>query len=258
MELFCTRAGESAAFYAWLLSTDAETGSDDWEPVRLLFDRAVVGVRRTLEGAQPDPMWIPVYIVQDTDEACQRMSEQGGTAKEIEGRQYLVDPSGVWTRIVSAGRLPLGLDPDVVSQTVLDYLTPQPLQVAGSYATVLDLDRLEFIDDAHDYQLLVDEKHIAMGVVDYSEATSEGLPDAAWLLYFDVPDVQKAMERAVNGGARVVIAPVQEGYNEWCVLTDPFGVIFGLSTYYDFGTSELQVRLPGGEVVDLGDAATLD
>ncbi len=258
MELFCTRAGESAAFYAWLLSTDAETGSDDWEPVRLLFDRGVVGVRRTPVGQQPDPMWIPVYIVDDTDEAIRRMEAEGGTSKEVEGRLYLVDGSGVWTRIVPAGRLPFGLDPDVVSQTVLDYVTPRVSEVTATYAHVLDLEPVEFVDDEHDYQLLVDEKHIAMGVVNYSESTTAPVPEAAWLLYFDVPDVHASMARALKAGGEVVLPPVQEGYNEWCVLTDPFGVVFGLSTYYDFASTGLQVRLTTGEVVDLGDAAKLD
>ena len=250
MELFCTRAGESASFYAWLLSTDAETGSDDWEPVRLLFDRAVVGVRRTAVGQQPDPMWVPVYLVEDTDAACRRMEAQGGTSKQIEDRTYLVDASGVWTRVVGADRLAFGLDPDVVAQTVLDYNTDDVPGVAASYGEVLGLDPVELVDDQHDYTLLVDDKHIAMGVVDYGDSP---VPRASWILYFAVPDVRAAMDRAVT----VAIPPTEEGYNDWCVLTDPFGVVFGLSTYHDLEATDWQARLKGGEVVRLVDAATI-
>ena len=253
MELFCTRAGESAAFYAWLLSTDAETGRDDWEPVRLLFDRAVVGVRRTSSAQQP--MWIPVYLVDDVEEACRRMSERGGGSQEVEGRQYLLDASGVWTRIVNAARLPIGLDPDLLSQTILDYNSADVAGVAATYGDVLDLDTVEFVDDEHDYTLLVHEKQIAMGVVNYTETTTAPIPDAAWILYFDVPDVKASMQRAVSAGATVAIPPTADGYNEWCVLTDPFGVTFGLSTYYDFGATDWEVRLKTGEIVSLGDAA---
>jgi predicted enzyme related to lactoylglutathione lyase len=254
MELFCTRAGESASFYAWLLSTDAETGSDDWEPVRLLFDRAVVGVRRTMVGQQPDPMWVPVYLVEDTDAACRRMEAQGGTAKQLDDRTYLVDASGVWTRVVGPDRLPFGLDPDVVSQTVLDYNTDDVPGVAATYGEVLGLDPVELVDDEHGYTLLVDDKHIAMGVVDYGASP---VPSAAWILYFDVPDVRAAMDRAVSGGATVAIPPTDDGYNDWCVLTDPFGVAFGLSTYHDLDATDWLVRLEDGAVVRLGDAATI-
>ena len=257
MELFCTRAGESASFYAWLLSTDAETGSDDWEPVRLLFDRAVVGVRRTAVGQQPDPSWIPVYLVEDTDAACRRMEAQGGTSKRIDDRQYLIDSAGVWTRVVGADRLPFGLDPDVVSQTILDYNTADVPAVAATYGEVLGLDPVAFVDDEHDYTLLVDDKHMAMGVVDYTTATTAPIRDAAWILYFDVPDVRASMERAVSAGATVAIPPTQDGYNDWCVLTDPFGVVFGLSTYHDLTSTDWLVRLKDGEVVNLGDAARL-
>lgn len=254
MELFCTRAGESASFYAWLLSTDAETGSDDWEPVRLLFDRAVVGVRRTSVGHQPDPMWIPVYLVEDTDAACRRMREQGGMYRTVDDRTYLIDAAGVWTRVVGPDRLPFGLDPDVVSQTILDYNTRDVPGVAAVYGEVLGLDPVEFVDDEHDYTLLVDDKHIAMGVVDYAAAP---IRDAAWILYLDVPDVRASMERAVSAGATVEIPPTDDGYNDWCVLTDPFGVVFGLSTYHDLNSSDWRVRLKDGQIVSLGDAATI-
>ena len=41
------------------------------------------------------------------------------------------------------------------------------------------------------------------------------------------------------------------------MLTDPFGVVFGLSTYHDLDATDWQVRLRDGAVVSLGDAARL-
>ena len=98
---------------------------------------------------------------------------------------------------------------------------------------------------------------IAMGLADYHTKSESPVPHPSWMLYLDVPDVQASVDRAVKAGARVVIAPVQEDYNTWAVLIDPFGVPFGLSTYHDLGESHVMVRTESGEVVRLGEAARL-
>ena len=256
MELFCDRAGESAAFYAWLLSSDAESGRDDWEPIRMLFERGVVGVRRSETGG-PAPMWIPVYLVESVEEAARRMKQEGGDRKDVEGRTYLVDVGGVWTRVVGADAIPFGLDTDAVKTTVLDYITTDTAAMAPIYARVLELEHLEFVDDEFDYWVLVDDRYIAMGLADYHTKSESPVPHPSWMLYLDVPDVQASVERAVKAGARVVIAPVLEDYNTWAVLIDPFGVTFGLSTYHDLEESHVMVRTVSGEVTRLGEAARL-
>ena len=256
MELFCDRAGDSAAFYAWLLASDAQSGSDDWEPIRLLFERGVIGVRRSETGG-PGPMWIPVYLVDSVEEAARRMKAEGGYSEDLEGRTYLVDAGGVWTRVVGADAIPFGLDTDAVKTTVLDYITTDTGAVALLYGRVLELEGLEFVDDDFDYWVLVDDRFIAMGLADYHTKSESPVPHPSWMLYLDVPDVQASVDRAVKAGARVVIAPVQEDYNTWAVLIDPFGVPFGLSTYHDLAESHVMVRTEDGEVVRLGEAARL-
>jgi predicted enzyme related to lactoylglutathione lyase len=256
MELFCARAGESAAFYAWLLSTDAHSGTDDWEPIRLLFDRGVLSVRRSeVEG--PHPMWVPVYLVDNVDETGRLMKAQGGDSETVDGRTYLVDPGGVWTRIVGADAVPFGLDLDAVKETVLDYIAHDVPAACELYGAVLGLETLTFLDDPHHYAVLVDDRIIAMGAANYAIGAEHPVPMPSWMLYFDVPDVKAAAARAVKAGAKVVIAPVHEDYNDWAVLVDPFGVTFGLSRYHDLKRSEVQVRTQDGDVVPLGDAARL-
>jgi predicted enzyme related to lactoylglutathione lyase len=256
MELFCTRAGDSAAFYAWLLTTDAGAGSDEWEPIRLLFEHNVISVRRSEAGASA-PMWVPAYLVDDVEETGHAMKAEGGSWVQVEGRTYVVDPGGVWTRVVAAEAMPLGLDPDVVKNTVLDYLTPDVAGAAASYCRVLGLEPVEFLDDEHGYMVLVDDRYVAMGLAHYATGAESPVPEPSWMLYFDVPDVKAATARAVKAGARLVIAPVHEDYNDWAVLVDPFGVAFGLSTYHDLGQSDVRVRLGSGEIVPLGEAARL-
>jgi predicted enzyme related to lactoylglutathione lyase len=256
MELFCARAGESAAFYAWLLSSDAESGSDDWEPIHLLADRGVTSVRRA-EADGPGAMWIPALLVDDVSATCARMEAEGGSWRTVESRTYLVDAAGVWTRIVAADAIPFGMDPEVLSETVLDYITRDVATDEALYKRVLDLEAVEFLGDPHGYTLLVDDKHIAMGLACYAEAAEAPVPQPSWMLYFDVPDVRAYLARAVRAGASVVIPPTQEGYNDWCVLVDPYGVTFGLSTYFDLQGTGWQVRLDSGDVVPLADAARL-
>lgn len=257
MELFCARAGESAAFYAWLLSSDAESGSDSWEPIRLLFERGVLSVRRA-DGTGPAPMWIPVYLVDNVEEAGRRMKQEGGHWEQVEGRTYLIDAGGVWTRVVAADAIPFGVETDAVSQTVMDYITTDVPRLAASYARVLRLDTVEFLDDEYGYQVLVDGKFVAMGLADYHTKAEAPVPHPSWMLYFDVPDVEASLARAVKAGARVVIPPVHEDYNTWTVLTDPFGVTFGLSTYHDLATSQVRVMTESGQVMKLGEAARLN
>jgi predicted enzyme related to lactoylglutathione lyase len=256
MELFCARAGESAAFYAWLLSSDAEFGSDDWEPIHLLSDRGVISVRRTEPGGAGE-MWVPALLVDNVEDTGNRMKAEGGSWETVDGRTYVVDAEGVWTRIIAADAVPFGLDTETVKETVLDYITTDVAGVAATYQRVLGLESVEFVDDPHDYTLLVDHKHIAMGLANYATAAETPVPHPSWMLYFDVPDVKAYLARAVQAGAKVVIPPTREGYNDWCVLVDPFGITFGLSTYYDLREGDWQVRLESGEIVDLGDAATL-
>lgn len=257
MELFCDRAGDSATFYAWLLTSDAQSGSDDWEPVRALFERGVIGVRRSNTGG-PGRMWIPVYLVDNVEEAARRMKAEGGDAKDLEGRAYLIDTGGVWTRVVGVDAIPFGLDTDAVRTTVFDYITTDTAAVSLVYARVLELEALEFVDDDYDYRVLVDDRIIAMGLADYHTKSESPVPHPSWMLYLDVPDVHAYVGRAVKAGARVAIAPVEEDYNTWAVLIDPFGVTFGLSTYHDLEESHVMVRTESGEAAPLGEAASLD
>jgi predicted enzyme related to lactoylglutathione lyase len=256
MELYCARAGESAAFYAWLLTSDAMTGSDDWEPIRVLFERGVLGVRRS-DASGPSQMWVPVYLVENVEEVANLMKAEGGDCKRIDGRDFLIDPGGVWTRIVGADAVPFGLDLDAVSETVLDYITGDVMAACEMYSRVLDLEPVYFLDDPHDYAVLVDDRIIAMGAANYDTTAEIAVPQPCWMLYLDVPDVHAATQRAVKAGAQVVIAPVHEDYNTWAVLVDPFGVCFGLSTYHDLKESDVHVRTSHGDVVPLGDAARL-
>jgi predicted enzyme related to lactoylglutathione lyase len=256
MELFCARAGESAAFYAWLLSSDADSGSDRWEPIRILFERGVISVRRSeIDG--PSPMWVPVYLVDNVEETGRRMKAEGGTWQEVEGRTYIVDAGGVWTRVVGADAIPFGLDIEAVKETVLDYLTPDVVGITETYRQVLELDGVEVIGDPHSYRLLTDDRYIAMGVVDYASAAQGELKTPSWMLYFDVRDVKAACARAVREGAQVLIHPQTDSFEDWAVLVDPFGVTFGLSTYHDLKQSEVLVRTDAGDVVPLHEATRL-
>jgi predicted enzyme related to lactoylglutathione lyase len=49
-----------------------------------------------------------------------------------------------------------------------------------------------------------------------------------WLVYFDVDDVDKAFDRAIDLGATAVVPPQDAMGVRWAIVTDPQGASFGL------------------------------
>ena len=64
VELFSERAGDSATFYSWLLGPGSGSSVTDWNPVSLLFDHGVCGLRNIGDDG-PHPSWVPVISTDD-------------------------------------------------------------------------------------------------------------------------------------------------------------------------------------------------
>ena len=246
MELHAERPGDSAAFYAWLLGPGSGHSNQDWEPVSLLFSHGVCGVWRTTDDGPP-PGWVPVLCLDDLEESQRRIVADGGRVATLEGRTYLVDDAGVWTRVVQNGRLPLDVDPDAVGETNADYYAADAGAAVRRWAEALLMEPVELVGDADDQCFVVSDRRPAFGTVSYVEEPQVPLPCPTWVVYFAVPDIPLVVERAVGVGVGVAIPPSHEVYNDWCVLVDPFGTPFGLSVYYHEMLSDLRVITPRGE-----------
>ncbi len=246
MELFSDRPGDSAAFYAWLLGPGSGQAPQDWNPVSLLFSHGVCGVWRTETGG-PGPGWVPVLSLDDVEESGRRMQAAGGRAATHQGRTYLVDRAGVWTRVVQHGRLPLDVDPDALGETNADYYCADAGASVREWADILLMEPVELIGDVDAQCFVVGDRRPAFGTVSYVDEPLLPLRQPSWVVYFGVPDIPLAVQRAAGVGTGVAIPPSHEVYNDWCVLIDPFGVPFGLSIYHHQMLSDLRVITPRGE-----------
>jgi predicted enzyme related to lactoylglutathione lyase len=137
----------------------------------------------------------------------------------------------------------------------VEWLTQDVDRATSRLCDTLLLEPLEVLDDPDDYRLLTADGVLVVGVVDFSSLTGDPLP-RGWLVYFDVPDLELTIERAADAGVEVVIPPTSEGYAEWAVLRDPFGVQFALATYSELDESDRRVRDASGQVFAIGDKIT--
>jgi predicted enzyme related to lactoylglutathione lyase len=246
MELFSERPGDSASFYAWLLGPGSGHSSQDWNPISLLFSHGVCGIWPSSPDGPP-PGWVPVLSVDDLEESERRMVAAGGRVATNEGRTYLVDRDGIWTRVVQHGNLPNDVDPDAMGETNADYYCAHAAACAREWADILRMEPVEVVGDVDQLCFVVGDRRPAFGTVTYVDELLVPVPRPTWVVYFAVPDLPAVVQRASGVGTGVAIPPSSEVYNDWCVLVDPFGVPFGLSIYYHHLLSDLRVITPRGE-----------
>jgi predicted enzyme related to lactoylglutathione lyase len=226
-----------------------------WQPVSLLFEHAVCGIHDvTPEG--PPASWVAVVAVPDLEAALERARAEGFRTVDYRKNCYLVDPHGIWTRLVDADRVPVDIDPDTLGNTLAEINLPAPRDTLEAYARILDLDVVQTVDDFVEFYMLLDDGVLALSGVWYDpEMVREVGP--AWLVYFEVPEIEATVERAIHAGVQVALPLVKEDWNSHTVLLDPFGTPFALCNYVDVDRSEMRVRRTDGEVVLLRDAVRL-
>src|SRR5690349_22043154 len=109
------------------------------------------------------------------------------------------------------------------------------------------MERIQILGDVDQLNFVVGERRPAFGTVTFVDEPLVPLAQPSWVVYFAVPDIPLAVQRAAGVGTGVAIPPSHEEYNDWCVLVDPFGVPFGLSLYLHEMLSDLRVITPRGE-----------
>jgi predicted enzyme related to lactoylglutathione lyase len=250
VELFSDRAGESATFYSWLLGPGSGASASDWNPVSLLFEHGVCGIRVRGDDDGPESSWVPVVSTTDLEATAARAEALGYTRLERDRATYLT-AGPHWLRVVPADPLPVDVDPAALGSTTVEWLTQDVPLATGRLVETLGLDALQVLDDPGDYRLLTSDGVLVLGVVDFSGLSHQPLP-RGWLVYFDVPDLELTIARAADAGVEVLIPPTDEGYAVWAVLRDPFGVVFALASYSELEESTRMVRDASGEIVPIG------
>ena len=249
VELFAERAGDSATFYSWLLGPGSGSSVTDWNPVSLLFDHGVCGIR-PIEGGAPRPSWVPVIATDDPERTIALSVDSGYGHVVREQRTYLTRGAD-WLRVVRRDPLPSDIDPAALGSTTVEWSSFDAAGASRRLAHALELEALEVLDDPGDYLLLIDDGVLNLGVVDFRPLRAD-FPEG-WIVYFDVPDIELTLARTTDAGIEVLVPPTDEGYAVWSVLRDPFGVVFALASYSELGDSGRQVRDGEGNVFPIGD-----
>lgn len=235
-ELATALPEEAAIYYEWLLGLSA--GSRPGEGLRRI---GVSDVRTPEDGRSG---WIPVFIVEDVEEAVGRLTP--GTWSRLPSDDpdsaYVLDEQGVAVRLRK--RTP-GHPESAVN---FDCSALDVAAAARFYSRLLGLEVVEVVDDTYDMRFLLDENGIVAGIFQLSGV--EGLDRRpVWITYFEVDSVEESVTRAVQSGSRVRIPPVDSPINRYAVLDDPWGNVYGFSSLFADDWSEaVDVREPSDAV----------
>ncbi|WP_406631959.1 VOC family protein [Amycolatopsis sp. WGS_07] len=211
LDLFAESPEEAARYYAWILGRR--------EPDTL----AALGVRFHAVRAPGDAGWAPVLRV-DAD-VVRRIPAELREPEPADGIDlgFLRGPDGVRVALTAVRRAE-----NALRYTNVDLSTEDVPGVTAHLAATLRAERVAMVDDPYDMEFVCAARKILFGVFRVRGAMP-GRPRSFWIGYFEVRDIGTAVARAVESGSRVVMAPSRSPFNEYAVLTDPWGHLFGLS-----------------------------
>ncbi|MFE7708421.1 VOC family protein [Streptomyces sp. NPDC057486] len=216
---------EAAVYYEWLLGLQPQDA-----PGAALAELGV-GV-----GTPPAPGaagWSPVFLVRSVDEAILRASAEGPVEHLVSGsggaaRHLVRVRDSAWTvlqEFSSVGEH----EPSAYWHANCDYSTPDPTQATRYLGALLGLDHHAIIGDPYHMRFLHGDRMIATGIL-RMHGVSAYPKRPHWLVYFEVGDLVTAVARAVDSGSRIRIPRSRSPFNDFAVLTDPWGSLFGFST----------------------------
>lgn len=235
-ELATEQPEDAAIYYEWLLGLSP--GSRPGEGLRRI---GVTDVRAP-EGGRTG--WIPVFVVDDVDEAVERLAPGNWSLAPSgdPGTPYVVDEQGIAVRLRRRGG-----DGLPESKVGFDCSALDVAAAARFYSRLLALDTVEVVDDTYDMRFLLDGKRIVAGIFQL-HGVERLNRQPVWITYFEVDSVEESVTRAVQSGSRVRIPPVDSPINRYAVLDDPWGNLYGFSSIFaeDWPSTVSMRALDGG------------
>jgi predicted enzyme related to lactoylglutathione lyase len=179
------------------------------------------------------PNWLSHISVESADAVAARAGELGGAvlAEPFDvldaGRMALVqDPTGglvaAWEprSHIGAGRVN---DPGCLTWNELQ--TPDPRKASAFYSSLFGWEAEPAEESGETvYVTIRNAGHANGGMMPVQQ---EGVP-AHWLPYFTVESCESAVVKARESGGKVLAGPMNVGFGEIAVLTDPQGAAFAL------------------------------
>jgi hypothetical protein len=240
-ELMTTDMVAATAFYTSVVRWGARDASMPGMAYTLFTaaETSVGGLMSLPEDARKAgtrPRWIGYVGVSDVAATADRVTRLGGTVQ--------VPP----TDIPGISRFSIVADPQMATLALIKWLRPRqelpvspnaPGRVGWHELLTADCDKaLSFycevfgwlkgiadIGARGTYQLFSVGGHTAGAIV--TKPTT--LPDATWLYYFNVGDIDAAADRVKSGGGEILNGPTEVPDGSWIVqCRDPDGAIFAL------------------------------
>ncbi|MEV5609581.1 VOC family protein [Streptomyces sp. NPDC052225] len=224
-------------FYGALFGWEFRPGPQQLGPyVRALLDgKEVAGIGQLPPDRHLPVAWTPYLATDDVDATAESVRHCGGTvgvgpldAGEAGRLAIGSDPAGavfgVWQAAAHLGMAVTGV-PGAVAWNEL--VTRETASVAKFYQAVFGYAEEAVVSADFDYLTLHLEGHAVAGV----HGVGNALPrdrGAYWITYFEVADVDEAVERVADLGGHVVTPARDSSHGRVATVADPEGAQFAL------------------------------
>jgi len=229
---------ESAArFYAGLLAWEYDASGPEYGFYHMarVEGRPAAGIGQMPDGAGMPSAWTVYFAADDVHGMSAHAVALGGTVMmppmEVPAMGWMaviVDPVGaafgLWQ---GTGHLGTGIEEVHGATAWRDLHTHDAERARAFYAELLGAEAQPFEDgETPYYTLSKDGRNI--GGIAQTPATQAGVP-AHWLTYFEVTDLETAVDGCAAGGGTVVQPPFETPFRRMAVVSDPFGAVFCLN-----------------------------
>ncbi|CAG7600125.1 VOC family protein [Leucobacter soli] len=179
--------------------------------------------------AEAGSQWLPHAVSDDLASVQERVHDAGGTiCREAALFESMLVTAPDQSQIIITERAPG--EPALARElrVMLELCTREIDASCGFYSRVLDLTQIPVPGDPYSYRVLFSNDIGIAGAVDMTTFFRETTV-SHWIPYFQVDDIERAVETSVAYGARVTV-PIDESFfdTRYATLTDPTGATFGM------------------------------
>jgi predicted enzyme related to lactoylglutathione lyase len=238
VDLSSTDAAGSRDFYAKLFGWDLEISEDPQYggyATAKIGDNSAGGIGPKQEGDSGPTAWSLYIGTDDVDALATKVQAAGGTVIAPpfdvgdQGRMAIFqDPTGAFVSAWQAGQMTRFVQGTPGTYGWAELNTRGRDRAITFYETVFGWTHSEqpFGEGEVYHQLEHDGQPIA-GALEMNPAIPANVP-SYWMVYFIADDVDAVYRKALDLGAREMVAPADFPGGRFAIITDPQGATFGL------------------------------
>ena len=240
----------SMSFYANLFGwsyeeappQDVEGRRYAWAKIASGYSAGIASLDNEAIASGTKPQWSIQLLVDDMDEITRRVPHFGGSVVEAPSQvgEYgigaqIADPTDGRVNIWQAFQSGPTIKHEHGSMQWCELMTPDPETAAAFYRTLLKVktDPMEMPDGSVNSIVSTEDGPVMSisALNGLSDELSERLGGPAWVVYFNVDNVDTAVERAVNHGGELPDPPWDvPGIGRMAWIYDPQGALVALTT----------------------------